>query len=424
MCDRCVPRLTRRDAILLAGTAAASAIWWSPTHAVAAPITPSPRPVNDRLAIVPRSAWARDDQLPLGEPEPEDVRFLLVHHTASEIGSEPIGVMRGVYDFHTGPSRGWVDVAYNFFIDQDGVVYEGRAGSLDGPVVVSATGGSQGFAQLVCLLGDFTDELPTDAARASLVETLAWLADRHDLDTAAGATGAFVSRGSNLWPEGETVMADIVSGHRDMSRTACPGDTFYPVLKSEVAALVEQQRVEARTPVTTTATDTSAAGDAATGDTASTDASSSAGTENAARQDTSRTRSEDAPSESEPSATEADPIEVAAAAESDPFAVETDAAASSDATPTADDELEGQGERGGDDEPESDDSGSARQWGAGLIAGGAVLVGGALVVTGARGSRSAEQVDDGETTSDAQADQHDADGHDGTGGTGGTDASC
>jgi hypothetical protein len=168
------------------------------------------------------------------------VRFLLVHHTASPNGADPIGTMRGVYNFHTSAEKGWPDVAYNFFVDQNGVVYEARTGSLAGPVEASATGGSQGFAQLVCLLGDFTSQNPTDAALASLNEVLAWLADRYAIDTSPGATTTFVSRGSNRWPQGSTVTASTISGHRDMSQTACPGDTFYPYLVANV-----QQQVHA-----------------------------------------------------------------------------------------------------------------------------------------------------------------------------------
>lgn len=190
---------------------------------------------------------------------PETALFLLVHHTASANGADPVTTMQSAYNFHTGPERGWPDVAYNFFIDQFGVVWEGRFGSLDGPVEASATGGSQGFAQLVCLLGDFTAVLPTAAALASLELTLAWLADRYDIDTRPGATVTFTSRGSNRWPAGTDVSAATISGHRDMSQTACPGDTFYPYLVSNVPAAVDALR-STRTPVTVEATPPAATG--------------------------------------------------------------------------------------------------------------------------------------------------------------------
>ncbi len=234
MCELCGPRISRRTALALAGGVLATAISTNQLASATASVAVAP----SGLEIEPRSRWAGDGRPALGPIESEDVRFLLVHHSASQIGADPIGVMRSIYDFHTGPEKGWIDVAYNFFIDQRGVVYEGRTGSLEGAVRPSATGGNQGFSQLVCLLGDFTDELPTDLAMNSLVATLSWLAERHGVDTAVGATTSFISRGSNLWPSGEQVLADTVSGHREMSRTACPGDAFYPVLKDEIRSRV------------------------------------------------------------------------------------------------------------------------------------------------------------------------------------------
>jgi hypothetical protein len=161
--------------------------------------------------------------------------------------------MRGIYDFHTSADKGWPDVAYNFFIDPSGGVYEARAGSLANAVEASATGGNQGFAQLVCLLGDFTDQNPTAAALESLNATLAWLADTYGVDTSPGAQTSFVSRGSNRWEQGVTVTANTISGHRDMSRTACPGDTFYPYLVANVASEVSALRGAVAAPSITQA---------------------------------------------------------------------------------------------------------------------------------------------------------------------------
>lgn len=194
------------------------------------------------VAVEPRSTWADDSRPTRSTPPDETVEFLLVHHTAGPSQGDPIQLIRQVYDFHTGPEKGWPDVAYNFFVEPGGRVFEARAGSLQRAVEASATGGNQGFSQLVCLLGDFTSRNPTDAQLRSLNQTLAWLADRYGLDTSPGATATFTSRGSNRWSEGTQVTADIISGHREMSATACPGDTFFPYLKDRVQAEVHTLR--------------------------------------------------------------------------------------------------------------------------------------------------------------------------------------
>lgn len=184
------------------------------------------------LSIFPRDAWGAD--LPAKGPIlRETPKFLLVHHTASSNAyTDPIAVMRSTYFFHTGPdpTKGWPDVAYEFFVGKDGGVWEGRHGALAGPVQANATGGSQGFAQLVCLLGDFTSVMPTHAAQVSLLKVLAWLADRYQISTEPGATATFVSRGSQRYPAGTVVTTPTIAPHRQMSFTACPGNTFAPAV--------------------------------------------------------------------------------------------------------------------------------------------------------------------------------------------------
>ncbi len=181
--------------------------------------------IRPGLAINPRSAWGAD--LPPGRAlAAEDVKFLIVHHSASQTWhrSEDVpSILRGWYDFHTGPEKGWADIAYNFVVDSEGVVWEGRQGSITGPVAGDATGGNQGFSQLVCVIGDYDQATPTSASLSSLVAVLAWLSDRYDVDTGPGSEATFVSKGSNRWPVGTVITTPTITGHRAMSKTSCPG---------------------------------------------------------------------------------------------------------------------------------------------------------------------------------------------------------
>ena len=99
-----------------------------------------------------------------------------------------------------------------------------------------ATGGSQGFAQLVCLLGNFDVDQPTQPIVESCASVLVWLAGRYKVSVDQKKTVSFVSRGSNKWKIGTTVVARPVSGHRDMSATACPGRYVYPMLQRALPA--------------------------------------------------------------------------------------------------------------------------------------------------------------------------------------------
>lgn len=240
--------------LLALGASAASTAF-----AVAADATAVERP-----PIVPRSEWGGDLR-PRGAIPAEDVKFLLVHHTAepgSDYGpSDAVGLLRSIYQFHTGASKGWPDLAYNFFVDLYGNVYEGRWGSLDGPVRGSATGGNQGYSQLCCFLGNFDQEVPPAPALESMYLLLAWLADRYGVDTSPGVTVEVTSLGSNRWPAGSTIVTPTIAAHRDMSLTECPGDACYALVRGQFAAQVTARRAPAQVapePTETTSTTTTA----------------------------------------------------------------------------------------------------------------------------------------------------------------------
>ena len=262
--------LSRRrllQAGVAAGAAATLARRWPDNAAVASPAPGPPFPVH------PRAGWGADlpPAGPLAVEDAADVRFLLVHHSASP-NDYPAGAVAGqirsFFRLHTGPARGWPDVAYNFFVDRFGDVWEGRQGSLDAPVKGDATGGSQGYALLCCFIGDHRSVPPTAEAQSSMVALLGWLAGRYGIDPTPGATTRFVSRGSNRWPAGAEVVTATIAGHRDMSRTACPGDAAYRLVRHEfparVAALV------APAPATSTSTTGSPAATTSTATTTTT----------------------------------------------------------------------------------------------------------------------------------------------------------
>ncbi len=251
---------SRRAAIGLGAAAlagAALAVEAAPGSAAAAAAGQDQPELLDALRppIAPRSAWAADRPVTGPIEAEEDVRFLLVHHTAStnDYGEdEVVEQIRGFHQFHTGPEKGWPDVAYNFFVDRFGGIWEARQGSIDGPVRGDATGGSQGHALLCSLIGDHSQAPVSAEARTSMIALLAWLAERHGIDTEPGAMVEFVSRGSNRWPEGAQVRAATISGHRDMSETSCPGDFGYDLVTMDLPGAVSDRRRQIATALTTT----------------------------------------------------------------------------------------------------------------------------------------------------------------------------
>lgn len=225
---------------LLTGAGAATLVALAPRSAVARSPQRAVR-VAPGLSIRPRAAWGARLPVRGAVPVESDVRLLVVHHSASPNHWSAIRTMQVTYWTHTA-EKGWPDVCYQFFVANDGTVYEGRRGSLRTTTLADATGGSQGFSQLVCLLGDFTSTRPTPAAYSSLVRTLAFLAERSDVDTSRGATTRFTSRGSQRWPQGSRVTSPTIAPHSAMSYTSCPGNALAPLVGPSLMRDVDRQR--------------------------------------------------------------------------------------------------------------------------------------------------------------------------------------
>ena len=87
-----------------------------------------------------------------------------VHHTASTNAYTPDqvpGLLRGFQEYHmrseASGGRGWCDIGYNFLIDKFGTIYEGRAGSLDMPVIGVHTGGFNSRTVGVSAIGNYQE---------------------------------------------------------------------------------------------------------------------------------------------------------------------------------------------------------------------------------------------------------------------------
>ena len=236
MCEPCLEGLTRRRFLGLSGLAVSGGLLSASVFSSRAGAQGDGMPIGGGHVIQPRSVWGAGlpPTGPIRLEAPGDVRFLLVHHSASPNGysaGQSIGFLRSFYRYHTSAAKGWPDIAYNFLVDSYGQIFEGRQGSLLSPVRGDATGGSQGYALLCCFIGDHRDVAPTGAAQSAMVVLLAWMAGTYGIDPSPGSTTEFVSRGSNLHSEGTVVVTPTITGHRTMSRTSCPGDQAFALVR-------------------------------------------------------------------------------------------------------------------------------------------------------------------------------------------------
>jgi hypothetical protein len=160
-------------------------------------------------------------------PFPTVVTHLIVHHSAgSNTSSDWAARVRAIWAFHTG-SNGWDDIGYNWLIDPNGVLYEGRSDNMQGAHFCGQNGGTMG----ICVIGTYTDVPPTNDAITTLRNLLAWKSCKEGIDPEDFSFHN--SSGLNLFH---------ISGHRDGCSTVCPGDSLWvrlPDIRFAVANYIE-----------------------------------------------------------------------------------------------------------------------------------------------------------------------------------------
>ncbi len=187
--------------------------------------------------IRPRSAWATSDmgwQCSTGPKVMPEVRAMVVHHTAGNTApyaAEDVpDILRGIWRYHVG-TNGWCDVAYAFFVDRFGGVWEGRQGGIAKAIEGGHTYGFNSDTTSVAQIGHFDQQATPAPMTASTRQLVGWKLGVHGLDP-AGTTTVTNRSGSTFrgTPNGGEHPTPVVSGHRDLRDTACPGANTYKTL--------------------------------------------------------------------------------------------------------------------------------------------------------------------------------------------------
>ncbi|KAK3590386.1 hypothetical protein CHS0354_028495 [Potamilus streckersoni] len=99
----------------------------------------------------------------------------------------------------------WSDIGYSFLIGEDGNVYEGRGWDAIGAHTLNYNSVGLGF----CMIGNFMDHVPNDAALAAVKQMIACGVSNHKISSSY-----------------------ILHGHRDVGQTDCPGNKLYDLIQS------------------------------------------------------------------------------------------------------------------------------------------------------------------------------------------------
>lgn len=197
--------------------------------------------------VRPRSSWATSDMTwacDTGPSTTSDLRAVVVHHTAGRNGyakSDVPGIMRAIWNYHV-KTRGWCDVAYNFFVDTYGGIWEARQGGIDKAIIGGHTYGFNTDTAGVAQLGNFhTGDTGTSTPSAMTEATktiVGWKLANHGVEPSGTTT--LTNRSdktvNGVPPDGEVTVPKVI-GHRDLGQTSCPGDNTYNLLGSVRSAM-------------------------------------------------------------------------------------------------------------------------------------------------------------------------------------------
>lgn len=184
---------------------------------------PCPQP-----GYLDRLGWCPSGNCPT-DPTPVNtsVTHLIVHHSAgANSSSNWPAVVRSIWDYHVN-SNGWDDIGYNWLIDPNGVLYEGRGNDLLGAHFCGTNGSTMG----VCMMGTYSSVPPSDTSLQTLTRLLGWKACDRDIDPEDFS-----------FHNGSGLNLFNISGHRDGCATACPGDSLYarlPGLRMDVGDYID-----------------------------------------------------------------------------------------------------------------------------------------------------------------------------------------
>ena len=196
--------------------------------------------------MVARTDWGspQGESSPKWTPTYKRVTHIVVHHTATSNKSKDWAAeVRSIWYYHS-KTRGWGDIGYNYLIDPNGVIYEGRAGGDDVEAghAYPFNVGTMGIG----MIGNFMSQAPTAAAQQSLIDLISWKSSQRGIDPHAvePITGYTDCNGKIVY------VRPTIAGHRDYAGTACgrkfntstcPGDVLWSLLPKIRDEVVLQQ---------------------------------------------------------------------------------------------------------------------------------------------------------------------------------------
>jgi hypothetical protein len=201
--------------------------------------TGSARAQDPMPPMVTRAEWGADKCPPRAAPEYGTVQAAYVHHTVSlndYTPEEAPGIVLAICRYHRN-SNGWNDIGYNALVDKYGVLYEGRAGGIDQPVMGAQAQGYNAQSTGIASIGDHRTVGATPEELQALAAFIRWKLEVSGVPTSGTVTLVSAGGDTNRFPSGRRVTVNRVLGHQDTNSTECPGPLLYDQL-DELRAMI------------------------------------------------------------------------------------------------------------------------------------------------------------------------------------------
>lgn len=184
-------------------------------------LPPSHGRAEETTELIPQSLWSKEGTKPLPERmkrHTNGITSVVIHHTQSpnEVAAFQRARLVNVQRYHI-VERKWGDIAYHYLIGSDGLIFEGRKAEFQGD---SGTSYDLNGRLLICVLGDFTKELPSAEALNALIEWAAMSLKENGLT-------------------GENLVT-----HRMVAATDCPGDRLQEWFETDGKGLMTERLKE------------------------------------------------------------------------------------------------------------------------------------------------------------------------------------
>ncbi len=173
-----------------------------------------------------RLDWCPSGNCPkASNPSAINPTHIVIHHSAADTTSSDFAaVVRGYWDYHVN-TRGWSDIGYNWLVDPNGVLYEGRGDRIRG----AHSPCMNAIATGICYIGNFETAQPAAAGLTMLKDFIAWDATDKNIDVLTSSQA------------GTLGVMDHISGHKDgkdlfpssnCTATSCPGVNLHNLIPS------------------------------------------------------------------------------------------------------------------------------------------------------------------------------------------------